>query len=76
MRTMRGILKYPSCVRNKQILKETGLPSLNEATQKYAQNLRENITVHENPSIQPLVNISIKHKDRFRGPCSLLLNPP
>ena len=58
MRTMRGALKYPLYVRNKQIFEETGLLSLNEAAQKYAQNRREKITVLENPSTQSLANFS------------------
>ena len=76
MRTMRGALNYPWYVRNKQILKETGLPSLQETAQKYAQNLREKITEHDNPSIRSLANFSSKDRDRYRRPCSLLPIPP
>ena len=74
MRIMRGSLKYPWYIRNKQILAETGLPSLKTAAVTYAKNLRTAITNHPNPTIQSLSTHAPKPTDKYLRPCSLLQN--
>ena len=71
LRASLGVFRY---VRNTQVLKETGIPSIPEAALKYAANLRRSVSSHANPSIRVLANYRSKSYDWVRRPC--LLIPP
>lgn len=72
MRLLRNALGIPWFVRNSQILKESKITSPAQAAKIFAQNLRESISNHSNPTISSLANYHPKSIDWVKRPCSLI----
>ena len=71
MRILRGSVGSFWFVQNTQILRETGLPAIQEAAATYAANLRDKIPNHEHP-FQLLALCSSKPSDRVQRPRYLI----
>src|SRR6201985_385804 len=72
MRMLRGALNIPWYIRNRQILLDTGVPSIHELAAQHATNLRSSVTNHPNPGIAALTQYVPRAFDRYHRPCNLV----
>lgn len=72
MRLLRRSVGFHWCVRNAQVLYETGLPDLFGFATRLAENLHSTLQHHPNPTIARLADLRPKTYDTLRRPCCLV----
>lgn len=72
MRLLRRSLGFHWCIRNTQVLYETGLPDLFRFAASLAENLHNTLLHHPNPTFAQLAEQRPKSYDIVRRPCCLI----